>query len=881
MLSIIITMVLTVVIGFGLPKIKMDMSNAMFVDKNSTLYKNSDEYQKNFGGQAFIVSVKSKNGDVANKETFQKINDFTNDINKNGKVYTTTSIVNILNQQLDKAKSSNSSSSSNSFGNNADLQKAINNQLSNSQKRDIQTDVQNSFTKGQKAKIQSYSQSILTDQQKMQAQQAMQAAVAKGANPAELQAHPEALMSKIKLSDDQNKKIQAYSMSLLTSDQKAAVSKDTLKMLPDVQNMNNELIHQLVYSDHGRINKAMKQLLPKDGKYMIVSVTSANGATMNDYQSLYKAINHDLNKHNLKTGNYQTKLAGMPAVSGTVGGEMQHSMMVMLGIAVIIMILILALIFPVRRRLLPLLFVLFGLIWTFGLMGWMGISLTMATMATLPIIVGLGTDFGVQFLNRYEEEFRQDHDVMRATTETITHTGPAVGTAVIVMIFSFLTMYLAKAPMMHFFGLTLAIGVFVSYIVELVLMFSVLALRDRKADESKLNKINSNASALSRFLTKYATWVAHHAVPVLIIGVILGALGFYVEGSIPVETDMIKMIPQDMTAVKDNKSVQKQVGSTTSLTYLVRSDHKLTPSDVKYIDRFGKDEKSKYSSKILSTTSVATTLRDTSGNDSLPSKESDINSSVNNLPKIMKQTLITDNQKYSTISFKLDPDLGSNTSYNLMNDINKDVKNAPKGVSIVAAGDQAMALQGVKNMTANRGLIIIAGLAIIFVVLLLVYRNLRDAFYPLMPIVVVLGLSPLTLKLLNTSYNPVTIALSSLVLGIGTEFTILILERFMEEERKNMDTLTAIQTAIGSVGQAITVSGLTVVGGFSALLFISFPVLRSFGMITVLDTLYSLICALTILPAMMYLFRKRSTDKKQVTDNTNALITMFIAKIKF
>ncbi|WP_054735430.1 MMPL family transporter [Secundilactobacillus similis] len=154
-------------------------------------------------------------------------------------------------------------------------------------------------------------------------------------------------------------------------------------------------------------------------------------------------------------------------------------------------------------------------------------------------------------------------------------------------------------------------------------------------------------------------------------------------------------------------------------------------------------------------------------------------------------------------------------------------------------------------------MIIIAGLAIIFIVLLLVYRKVKDAIYPILPIAIVLGLSPLTLYALGISYNPVTVALSSLVLGIGTEFTILVLERYSEERRRGTDVPVAIENAIGSVGQAITVSGLTVMGGFSTLMFGGFPVLQSFGLITVLDTGYSLLMTLTIMPAVIYLFRKR------------------------
>ncbi|GIN84155.1 hypothetical protein J6TS2_05410 [Heyndrickxia sporothermodurans] len=56
----------------------------------------------------------------------------------------------------------------------------------------------------------------------------------------------------------------------------------------------------------------------------------------------------------------------------------------------------------------------------------------------------------------------------------------------------------------------------------------------------------------------------------------------------------------------------------------------------------------------------------------------------------------------------------------------------------------------------------------------------------MIPITLVLGFSPGALKILDISYNPLTSALSCVVLGIGKEFTILILERFREEEEKGL-----------------------------------------------------------------------------------------------
>ncbi|WP_268625245.1 efflux RND transporter permease subunit [Paenibacillus alvei] len=177
---------------------------------------------------------------------------------------------------------------------------------------------------------------------------------------------------------------------------------------------------------------------------------------------------------------------------------------------------------------------------------------------------------------------------------------------------------------------------------------------------------------------------------------------------------------------------------------------------------------------------------------------------------------------------------------------------------------QVMMLHGIDNVSANHNVITITGLVVIFIGLLVAFRRLKYALYSLLPIVLVLGFSPGTLHMLDLSYNPLTIALSCLVLGIGTEFTILIMERYREEKSKGLSTKEAITVSLSKVGQAITVSGLTVMIGFSTLLFVSFPVLRSFGITTVIDTLYSLVCALTILPAIIILFGKKKSEQRAV-----------------
>ena len=48
--------------------------------------------------------------------------------------------------------------------------------------------------------------------------------------------------------------------------------------------------------------------------------------------------------------------------------------------------------------------ILVGVVWAFGLAGYLGIPLTIVTIAGLPVMLGVGIDYAIQMHARVEEE---------------------------------------------------------------------------------------------------------------------------------------------------------------------------------------------------------------------------------------------------------------------------------------------------------------------------------------------------------------------------------------------------------------------------------------------------------------------------------------------
>ncbi len=103
----------------------------------------------------------------------------------------------------------------------------------------------------------------------------------------------------------------------------------------------------------------------------------------------------------LKGGSYV--VSGAPIVVDGLAGVLKDALLVLFGVAVAAMALTLFLVFRSRLRLLPLAVALAAAALTFGLLGLVGGSLTMASIAVLPILIGLAVDYAIQLQARYDE----------------------------------------------------------------------------------------------------------------------------------------------------------------------------------------------------------------------------------------------------------------------------------------------------------------------------------------------------------------------------------------------------------------------------------------------------------------------------------------------
>ena len=142
-------------------------------------------------------------------------------------------------------------------------------------------------------------------------------------------------------------------------------------------------------------------------------------------------------------------------------------------------------------------------------------------------------------------------------------------------------------------------------------------------------------------------------------------------------------------------------------------------------------------------------------------------------------------------------------------------------------------------------------LGAIFLVLLLVYRRIFVTLFAIIPVGTVIAWSSLDMYLIGIPLNPLTAILGVIIIGICTEFMVLLIGRYEEEKRKGLTPPAAMAMAISKIGRAIVTSALTTLGGFGVLIASDFIMIRDFGIATVVSVFLCLIITITVMPGLI------------------------------
>jgi len=558
-----------------------------------------------------------------------------------------------------------------------------------------------------------------------------------------------------------------------------------------------------------------------------------------------------------KPAGVSVEVTGNPVLDVQIIRSVQKNLRITAVFAVVLMVLILFTTFSgvVRRKrmaLLPLAVSVMSVVAVVGSMPLLGIRMNAHLSTMIPILIGLAIEYAAQVQSRFEEERREGKGRDEAVVLSITKTGLAILMAMLTTVIGFLSMIVPDIPTLAWFGTLMSLGLIVAYVLSMTFLPAVLKMTDVEV----VGERREERGALERVLVRVANVTASNSKRILVLALILIVLGAYASTQVKLETDRMKYFPQDLPAIVRFKELERAVGGQNTFVVVLSCDGlnaktlKKANDLAKYIVGredlvYGYDSLSKLIEKVAG---------------SLPENDAELSAIISKIPAEELKRFYSDG--LLAIYFKTNADT-HDKRLELWNNLKKDIQFFGWYGYYVTGQTVVMTEMGVE-MVKSQFLMTIVAYVLIVLLLLIVYRSITRAITPLLAITTVIGVLNLYMVAFGVKQTMFSIAMNSITLGLGIDFSIHVAERYFEE-RSRFKPLDAVRRTIERTGKAIVTSALTMAGGFGALALSNFPAIHDFGMLALISIVFSLISALTVVPAFLTIAERFEALKGEST----------------
>ncbi len=640
------------------------------------------------------------------------------------------------------------------------------------------------------------------------------------------------------------------------------------------------------------LNPQMKPLIidntPVDGnQYVLVNVIPIHGLEheaslllVRDIEAFFAEAKEDCRLINI-----DVSVVGDVEIMDEIDGSMSANLSKLLMYSIAVMAVVLLLMFRVRWNLLSLIMVGLAAMWTFGAMGYAGIPLSMSSMAVLPILIGIGIDYSIQFHNRYQEEVASRQSVSRAIIASIRQMFPVVGIALVATIIGFVTLFISDVPSVQDFGKTLAIGVLLAFIIGLFLLHSVLNIGDRRIPVERAGKASEAAvKFFENSLAASARFSLRHPAPIIVIAIIVAVAGAFSDRLIPSKVDHEELMPQNSQILKDIRNLREITGYAGELHLLIKADDVTSPEVLNWMNDYQNDMFERFPEDLKRADSPATIITEknlpSETGKPIPNDQAEIDEILANTPEIYLNKVLYDWQESEQNDKQTGKEIAS-LSFGIrhmpveeINEVFDDLIEAAEppaalDIEVAPAGNLALITEAVDAMLGKRSLLNIICLGAVFLVLVFVYRRVTRVIFTIIPVGMVLGWSSFAMFASGVPLNTMTAVLGVLVIGIGTEFIVLLLGRYDEEkDRRGLAPIEAMVIAISRTGRAIITTALTTLGGFAVLISSDFILIRDFGIVTTISVFLCLWAAMAVMPPIVIWWDTRVANRlpKEIAD---------------
>jgi len=650
--------------------------------------------------------------------------------------------------------------------------------------------------------------------------------------------------------------------------------------------LNSPVFRNFVISEDGKTSGVIVYIKKEELK----NIENKSKKEIEIYKDILKKKNHkNITQIREIIKNYNNigkiYLGGIPMIADDMMSFIKSDIIVF-GLGVLLFII--ATLWFVFRRLIwiivPISSCFFSVLIMTGLLGLLGWKVTVISSNFIALMLILTMAMNIHMSTRFLQ-LRNDFpnlknfEIISMTTEKMFW--PIIYT-VLTTVCAFLSLIFSGIKPIIDFGWMMTLGLITSFIITFTLLPTLLSFMSNNNIKIK----EDSDSKITSFFGKVSINNKNFIFIITGLIIILSIVGI---SRLEVENSFINYFSKNTEIYKGMKLIDENLGGTTPLEIILKFPNKVkeqtdTKSLInKQLDEFDdwgdeenlddekywftKDKVDKIQAvhnyldslpevgKVLSFSSIIEVATQLNNNKPLGTLEMGV--LYSKIPESIKKDIIDpyisikDNE--ARISLRIiDSQVGLRRN-DLINQINYDLENKLK------IKKEEFKLAGVLILFNNllqslfKSQILTLGLVIagIFAMFMILFRNIKLSLIGVVPNFIaaffVLGI----IGLLGIPLDMMTITIAAITIGIAVDNSIHYIYRFKEEFLKNKDYNKTLKICHSTVGVAILNTSITIVFGFSILVFSKFIPTIYFGVFTGIAMLLAMISVLTLLPSLI------------------------------
>lgn len=568
-------------------------------------------------------------------------------------------------------------------------------------------------------------------------------------------------------------------------------------------------------------------------------------------------------------GSAEITASGLPYIRDNIMKDVRKDGLLLIPVALLIMLLMLKLTLGEWRSvLMPFSVVLLSTVISIGMLPLLGWKMSILTLLVPIILVAVANNYGIYLVARYQEISLKNKSISKTAmvSELLRSLNMPIlfsGLTTIAGILGLLTHTIIPARQV---GVLAAIGVSLALLMSLFLVPALIYIKGPLVNIPERRKIKK--VAFDRFLVGLSGLIVRYPGRILLIsGVITLCLSFGMV-LLQIDTNQENYFPEHHPVRLASEMINKKFGGSQTISVMVTGDIK-SPEVMRGIDDLTLQlEKQKGVGKVFSISQVVREMskaifsKQESGYDEIPGSRDALAQMfelyyMSGDQNDFKQLMNLDNSKAHLLIRLSDPN----------NNIIREVKNKINDLTLdfpakLTVGGYAIIMADFAGSIINGQVSsLIFALITVFILLAIIFKSFKGGLIGSIPlaasILILFGFMGVT----GIALDAATALLSSIMIGVGVDFTIQYLWCFNAHFRKGLSHSDATAAALGTIGRSIIINALSVMAGFSALMFSGFTSIRFFGYLVLISIGSCLIGAIVIIPAFLMKFRPGFIEK--------------------